>query len=79
MYFRLGQLVSMALIQGGAEFHVFSSSVFNYLSGMKVNDIIVGENEVADSDIRAVISQVRPSQWSTSLLYHGAKQALSCT
>lgn len=57
-YLRLGQLTSMALVQGAAGFHVFSSSVYNYIAGMKVNDIIVGEKEVGDPVVKLVTSEV---------------------
>lgn len=58
IYFRLGQLASMALLQGGAGFHIFASSVWNYLAGMKVGDIVIAENEVADGQIKIISSQV---------------------
>ena len=40
VYFRLGQLTSMAFVQGAPGFHVhvFSSSIYNYLAGMKVDE-----------------------------------------
>ena len=48
----------MALLQGGAGFHIFASSVWNYLAGMKVGDIVIAENEVADGQIKIISSQV---------------------
>ena len=45
----------MALLQGGSGFHIFASSV---LTGMKVGDIIVSENEVSDVQIKIVSSKV---------------------
>lgn len=54
----MGQLTSMAFLQGGAGFHIFSSSVWNYLTGMKVNNIIVNDNEVGDPEIKAILSEV---------------------
>ena len=35
VYFRLGQLMAMAVIHGGAAVRILSPLVFNYLSGMK--------------------------------------------
>ena len=58
VYFRLGQLTSMAFVHGVAGFHVFSSSVYNYIAGMKVNDIVVGEEEIGDPVIKMVTSEV---------------------
>jgi len=40
--FQLGQLMAMALVHGGAAVHILLPSVFNYLSGMKPCEIIVG-------------------------------------
>ena len=54
----MGQLTSMAFMQGGAGFHVFASSVYNYLCGMKVGDITVSEDEVADPTIKQLSSKV---------------------
>ena len=42
IYFRLGQLMAMAIIYGGAGVRTLSPSVFNFLNGMKPSDIIVG-------------------------------------
>ena len=48
----------MSLVQGAAGFCVFASSVYNYIAGMKVNDIIVGEKEVGDASVKLVTSHV---------------------
>ena len=47
----------MSLVQGAAGFCVLASSVYNYIAGMKVNDIIVGE-EVGDATVILVTSHV---------------------
>ena len=54
----MGQLASMALLQGGAGFHIFACSVWNYLAGMQLCDIVVSENEVSDDHIKIVSSEV---------------------
>ena len=58
MYYRMGQLVCMAFLQGATGFHILSESVYNYIIGMKISDIIVGKNEVADVDAITVMTQV---------------------
>lgn len=58
MYFKLGQIVSMGFLQGGVGFHVLCTSVYNYLTGMKVGDIIVDICEVGDFEIKDVLNQV---------------------
>ena len=51
----MGQLVSMAFLQGASALYIFSSSVYNYISRMKVGDVVVCANEIADPEIRAVV------------------------
>ena len=58
VYFRLGQLTSVTFVHGAPGFHVFSSSVYNYISGMKVSNIVVGEEEIGDPAVKFVTSQV---------------------
>ena len=58
MYFRLGQLMAMALLQGGASLRILSPSVFNYLSEMKPGDIIVGIGECPDAALRDLLYKV---------------------
>ena len=58
MYFRLGQIVSMAVLQGGVGFHIFSTSVYNYISGMKISDIVVDIKEVPDNEVQEKLQQV---------------------
>ncbi len=54
----MGQLTSMAFVQGAVSFHVFASSVYNYLCGMKVGEIVISEDEVADPAIKLILSKV---------------------
>ena len=60
----------MAFVQGCSEFRVFSSSVFTYLSGMKVNDLIVDTLEVADEEASHLISQVITDPCFVSCMPH---------
>ena len=59
MFFRLGQIISMAFLQGGVGFHIFSTSVYNYLSGVRVADIIVDMSEVPDYEVKEMLNRVR--------------------
>ena len=43
------------ILQGATGFHVLSESVYNYVMGMKISDIIVGKKEV---DSNTVMTQV---------------------
>ena len=58
MYFRLGQLMAMAVVHGGAAMHILSPSLFNCLSGMKPCDIIVHIDEVPDPSLREKLLKV---------------------
>ncbi len=58
VYFRLGQLMAMALILGGSAVHILSPSVYNYIRGMKPCDIIVGVEEVSCAEVRDVLMKV---------------------
>ena len=58
VYFQLGQLMAMALLHGGAGVHILLPSVFNFYSGMKPSNIIVGMDEIADADIKVILKKV---------------------
>ena len=48
----------MALVQGGAGFHILSQSIFNYVSGMSISEIVASVDEVPDLAVREAISEV---------------------
>ncbi len=58
MFYRLGQVASMCLVQGGGGFHVLSNSVYEYISGRNVADIIADSEEVSDLEAKQIIDQV---------------------
>ncbi len=58
MYFRLGQMVGIAFLQGGAGCHVLSESVYDYLAGMNVADLKLKVEEVAEPEVKTFLSQV---------------------
>ena len=59
MYYRIGQLMAMALVHGGAAVHLISSSVYNFLMGMRPCDIIVGLHEIPDASIRDMCQKAK--------------------
>ncbi len=59
MFFRLGQLASMCLVQGGGGFHVLSETVYEYISGRDIADVIAHADEISDSEVRAMVDKVR--------------------
>lgn len=58
MYFQLGQLAAMCLVQGGGGFHLLCRSVFCYFSGVWVSDIIADVSEVPRCDVRELLEKV---------------------
>ena len=48
VYKQIGQLLSMALVQGTGGANIFCESVNTYISGMSAADIIVKIDEVDD-------------------------------
>ena len=57
VYYRIGQLMAMALVHGGAAVHLLSQSVYNFLTGMKPCDI-VGVHEIPDASVREMLQMV---------------------
>ena len=49
VYLWLGQLMAIALLQGGAPIRILSPSVFNYL---KLSDIIIGISKCPEAAVR---------------------------
>ena len=58
MYYRLGQLAAMCLVQGGAAIRVLAPSVYSFLCGKKPCDIIVPVDEVSDEGVRGILNKV---------------------
>ncbi len=48
----------MCLVQGGGGFHVLSNSVYEYIAGRDVADIIADSEEVSDVDAKDMIDEV---------------------
>ena len=51
--------MAMVLVQGGAAVHLLSPSVYNFLTGMKPCDIIVGVHEIADAGVQDMLQKVK--------------------
>ena len=58
VYCQIGQLVAMFVVQGVSGIHGLINSVYSYLSGMPVSDIIVSIAEVPDPDVREMLEKV---------------------
>ena len=57
MFHKIGQLTSMSIVQGGSGIHGLSPSVYNYLIGVPVSDIIVSVTKVSDSGAKEVLEK----------------------
>lgn len=57
---KLGQLAAKALVQGGAGFHILTPSVFYYISGFGLSDVVVDIARVHDPAIREICQKVVP-------------------
>lgn len=64
MYHQIGELVAMSVVQGGSGLgaHALSPSVYNYISGKLVSDIIVSVAEVPDPEVRDMLAKVCNTQ-----------------
>ncbi len=49
----------MCLVQGGGGFHVLSETVYEYISGRDIADVIAHADEISDSEVRAMVDKVR--------------------
>ncbi len=58
VYLKLGQLASMAVGHGAAGFHIFSPSVYNYISIMSVGNIVVCVDDVPEGEAKEFVRKV---------------------
>lgn len=67
MYFRLGQLVAMSIVQGGSSFFV-SPSTYKYLFGTSIKDIAESVHivEVGDTSVKDFLCKV----WAQYIKFH---------
>jgi len=72
VYHQIGELVAMLVVQGGSGLgaHALSPSVYNYMSGKLVSDIIVSVAEVPDPEVRDMLAKVcntntQSNSWKT--------------
>jgi len=54
---KLGQLVAMSVVQGGSGLHVLNFSVYDYLFGMELPNIIAQVSDIPDPDVREVLKK----------------------
>lgn len=60
VYWQVGELVAISVVQGGSGFHVFNSSVYQYLCRADVTPIIIIPPicQVPEVEVREVLEQV---------------------
>ncbi len=58
IFFKLGQLGATALAQGGSGHHIFSPSVFNFIRGMSVSEVIADINDIPDERVKRIAQEV---------------------
>ena len=58
VYYKLGQLASMCLVQGGARFNILSLAVFDYICGKDISNIIIPFEDVMHLQAKELINEV---------------------
>ena len=58
MFFRIGQIIAMSVVQGGCGFPFLSEAVFTYICCGDVTNIKVDPDDLADGILRTVIYKV---------------------
>ena len=58
VYYKLGQLASMCLVQGGAGFNILSLGVFDYIRGKDISNIIIPFEDVMHLQAKELINEV---------------------
>ena len=62
-FYHIGQLMAIALAQGGSGFPYIAPSVFKYMSGINISDVAVTIAEVPNFEVRAVLENVIQKVW----------------
>ena len=57
-YYKIGQLMSMSLLQQGSGFPYLAPSVYQYISGVSMSSIDVSIEEVSNIELRSIIDKV---------------------
>uniref|UniRef100_A0A1X7UAC5 Uncharacterized protein n=1 Tax=Amphimedon queenslandica TaxID=400682 RepID=A0A1X7UAC5_AMPQE len=68
VYFKLGQLAGMSLLQVGAGFPVFSVAVFHYICGVKLEDMSPEVNQVSNAHVAQIVRECLVPCGNTSIL-----------
>ena len=58
VYYKFGQLASMCLVQGGAGFNILSLSVFDYVCGKDISNIIIPFEDVMHLQAKELTNEV---------------------
>ena len=64
-YFKVGQLMAMAIVQGGSGFPFFAPSVYKYLCGSRLEEICVEVDEVPNIEVKQLLHQVSMIKYRT--------------
>lgn len=57
-FYLIGQLMAMTIINCGGGYPFFAPSVYSYLCGIALNDIVVHSDEVPDYEMKTMINEV---------------------
>ncbi len=77
-YYQIGQLMAMAVVQGGSGFQFLAPCIFQYFCGVEVSAILVDPQDVADSNVRTLLEKVRMSISLLSINHGISLCALIC-
>ena len=58
-YYKIGQLMSMSLLQGGSGFPYLAPPIYQYFSGVEIFALNVSMEDVASFELRSIIEEVR--------------------
>ena len=58
-YYKIGQLMSMNLLQGGSGFPYLAPPVYQYISGVELSALDVSVEDVANFELQSMIKEVQ--------------------
>ena len=64
-YFKVEQLMAMAIVQGGSGLPFFAPSVYKYLCGSRLEEICVEVDEVPNIEVKQLLHQVSMIKYRT--------------
>ena len=67
VFFQMGQLIAMSVVQGGCGFPFFSEAVFDYICHGDVTIIHVDPNDLSDGVLRVVVCKVHVHNYTSTV------------